>query len=589
MGEVPFNFLSHLERETGRIARECCGFGVDFQPIVRVADMRFGDFQVNGILPYGKRHGADPRQLAGQLLVALEGESNFSSFAEVEVSGAGFLNITLRVAALGGWLAAYGGAEDFRRAAIAAMAVAGRRVVLDYSCPNSAKQMHVGHLRSLVIGDCLYRLLSFLGAKVIRDNHIGDWGTQFGILLRQLRLEGVRLSAVPQEETLDLLESLYRRGNAEVDRSPEALAEARRELVALQGGDPERLALWKKINELSYASFQKIYDLADVQFDLVLGESFYRNSVARVYDELLDCSIAQEDDGALAVFHGEHKRFREQPFLVRKSDGTSNYAATDLATVLYRMETLGAEEILYVTDGRQRDHFEQLFLTVKKWFAAKNYPLPTLRHLWFGTVCGDDGKAIKTRSGEPVRLQELFDSAIGRAGEILRGKNPNLPADERTVIARAVGVGALKYGDLSQNRTSDYVFSLEKMLSFDGNTAPYLQYAVARGRAVRRRADGEALRPGTKLEPATTEERVLAHRLLLFPVALAMALEDLHPHLLCSYLYDLACEFSSFYDSSRIFGDEKEVAERRLGLCEITVNFLATGLQLLGIEPLDRM
>ncbi|MDR0679349.1 MAG: arginine--tRNA ligase [Puniceicoccales bacterium] len=589
MGKVPFDFLPHLEEKIGRVAQDRCGFGADFQPTVRVADAHFGDFQANGILPYGKRHGASPRQLAGQLLSALEEDDDFSALAVAEISGAGFLNIVLRAAALGEWLAAYGGPEDFRRAAAAVTGLAGRRVVLDYSCPNSAKQMHVGHLRSLAIGDCLYRLLDFFGAKVVRDNHIGDWGTQFGILLRQLRLEGVDLPSVPQEEALDLLESLYRRGNVETERSPKALMEARRELLALQGGDPERLALWEKINEISYASFQKIYDLTDVQFDLVLGESFYRNSVARVYDELLRCSVAEEDGGALVVFHGEHERFREQPFLVRKSDGTSNYAATDLAAVLYRVEHLAAEEILYVTDGRQRDHFEQLFLTVKKWFLAKNYPLPTLRHVWFGTVCGSDGKAIKTRSGEPVRLQELFDSAIGRAGEILAEKNPRLPAEERTAVACAVGVGALKYGDLSQNRTSDYVFSLEKMLSFEGNTAPYLQYAVARCRAIRRRADGEALRPGTNLEPDTAEERALARRLFLFPLTLAMALEDLRPHLLCSYLYELACEFSSFYDSSRIFGATREVAERRLGLCEVTANFLTIGLQLLGIKPLNRM
>ncbi|MDR2664343.1 MAG: arginine--tRNA ligase [Puniceicoccales bacterium] len=589
MGEIPFNFLNYLEGKIGEIARECCAFGSDFQPTVRPADAQFGDFQANGILSYGKRRGTNPRQLAGQLLAALEKDSDFSARARAEVSGGGFLNISLRAAALGEWLAAYGGAEEFRRAAAAATDLAGRRIVLDYSCPNSAKQMHVGHLRSLAIGDCLYRLLSFFGAKAIRDNHIGDWGTQFGILLRQLRVEGVDLASIPAGEGLDLLESLYRKGNGEVERSPEALAEARRELVALQNGDPGRLASWKKINELSYESFQKIYDLAGVEFDLVLGESFYRNSVGRVYGELLQCGIAEENGGALAVFHREHGRFREQPFLVRKFDGASNYAATDLATVLYRVETLGAEEILYVTDGRQRDHFEQLFLTVKKWFSAKGYPLPTLRHVWFGTVCGVDGKAIKTRSGEPVRLQELFDSAIAQAAEILAEKNPDLPPDERKAVARAVGVGALKYGDLSQNRTSDYVFSLGKMLSFEGNTASYLQYALARIGAIRRRAEGESVRAATCLEPATAEERAFARRLVLFPIALLATLEDLRPHLLCGYLYELACEFSSFYDSCRIFGEAEEVLGRRLGLCEVAANFLAMGLQLLGIVPLHRM
>jgi arginyl-tRNA synthetase len=273
---------------------------------------------------------------------------------------------------------------------------------------------------------------------------------------------------------------------------------------------------------------------------------------------------------------------------VRKSDGASNYAATDLAAVLYRVEKFSAEEILYVTDGRQRDHFEQLFLTVRKWFTAMGYPLPVLRHVYFGTVCGADGKAIKTRSGESVRLQELFDSAICRAGEIAAEKNPTLAAAEREKIAHAVGVGALKYGDLSQNRTSDYVFSLDKMLAFDGNTAPYLQYAVARIHAILRQAV-EAGRRGAAAAPVTAEECALARRLVFFPSALSLTVEDLRPHLLCGYLYELAGEFSSFYNGNRVLAADAATAGRRIALCEVTKTFLEIGLQLLGIETLRRM
>ena len=309
----------------------------------------------------------------------------------------------------------------------------------------------------------------------------------------------------------------------------------------------------------------------------------------RVYDELLRCAIAVEDAGALVVFHGEHEQFKDQPFIVRKSDGASNYAATDLAAVLYRTETLGAEEIIYVTDCRQRDHFEQLFLTVRKWFDAKGYPTPTLRHVHFGTVCGADGRAIKTRSGESMRLGDLFSEAIARARQIVGEKNRSLDGGEMERIATAVAVGAIKYGDLSQNRTSDYVFSLGKALSFEGNTAPYLQYACARIGAMVRRADGEGIRSRVPAQFETAEERAIGRRLVLFPSILAMALEDLRPHLICGYLYDLAVEFSSFYAANRIFGESRDVAERRLGLCRCVWNFLEIGLNLLGIEPLVRM
>ncbi|MDR2667535.1 MAG: arginine--tRNA ligase, partial [Puniceicoccales bacterium] len=510
MGAVPLDFQSYFEEKAMDIAVGRCGFDGNFRPFVRPAEAKFGDFQINGVLPFAKAIGANPRALAQKLRDALVDDGEFSARAGAEVAGAGFINLTLSSSALGQWLDIHAVADAFRRGISAATGLAGRRVIVDYSCPNSAKRMHVGHLRSMVIGDAIRRMVEFSGAKVLGDNHIGDWGTQFGILLRQIAVENVDLFSAEGDDVLDLLEGLYRRGTAAVGSSAEALDVARRELVALQNGDAVRVALWERINELSYASFQRIYDLCAVHFDLILGESFYRDKVQRVYDELLDCGVAVEDNGALVVFHEEHDRFCEQPFIVRKSDGASNYAATDLAAVLYRVEEFGAEEIIYVTDGRQRDHFEQLFLTVDKWFKAKGYKLPTLRHVWFGTVCGADGRAIKTRSGESMRLGDLFCEAIGRAGQVVDERSQSLPVDERERIAKAVAVGAIKYGDLVQNRTSDYIFSLEKSLSFDGNTAPYVQYACARISAILRRADGEGLRPGRLSGPASAEERALA-------------------------------------------------------------------------------
>ncbi|MDR1435929.1 MAG: arginine--tRNA ligase [Puniceicoccales bacterium] len=589
MGGAPFDFQRHFEGLIGSIGRGRCAFGDDFCPLVRPAAGRFGDFQCNGILAMGGRFGQNPRQLAEKLCAELMLDGTFRAIASAEVAGPGFVNVELNASAIGDWLATYGDGENFRRAASAATELAGRTVVVDYSCPNSAKRMHVGHLRSMVIGNAICRMEKFFGAKALGDNHIGDWGTQFGIVLRQIAEEGLDLDSLSGDDALDCIEELYRRGAAAVERSPNALLGARRELVALQVGDPVRLSIWRKINELSYGSFQRIYDLCDVQFDMVLGESFYAPMVERVYGELLRCGVAVEDDGALVVFHGEHDRFGEQPFIVRKSDGASNYAATDLATVLYRVEELGADEIIYVTDGRQRDHFEQLFLTVRKWFGAMGYAVPTLRHVWFGTVCGDGGKAIKTRSGESPSLQNLFDSAIGQAVRIVAEKSSVADLCERERIARAVAVGAIKYGDLCQNRTSDYVFSLDSALTFDGNTAPYLQYACARIGAIVRRGADEGATPSARPVPETAEERTLARRLVFFPIALAMAMGDFRPHVLCSYLYDLAVEFSSFYGANRIFGEGDVAVARRLGLCKSAGNFLEIGLKLLAIEPLGRM
>jgi arginyl-tRNA synthetase len=588
---APLDFQMYFNGTISQIARAACGFNDEFQARVYPANARFGDFQANGIITYAKQVGENPIYLAKELLSALMSDEDFAkNIAAADVAGAGFINFKLSADAIDNWLRTYDSVDSIRESIESSWR--GRTIVVDYSGPNSAKQMHVGHLRSLVIGDALQKIFSFCGADVLRDNHVGDWGTQFGILLRQIRIEAIDLSTENFDDLLELLESAYRRGHAAAQESEKVLNEARAELLALQSGDSERVGLWKQINAISYASFQEIYDLAGVQFDYALGESFYRDLVDRVYKELLECGIAKEDSGALLVFHSEHERFCEQPFMVRKSDGASNYATTDLATILYRVENLAADDIVYVTDCRQCDHFEQLFLTVEKWFRAKNYRIPRLYHVPFGTICGPDGKAIKTRSGESVRLKRLFAEAIDAARKIAEQKSNDIDEKSLGKISKAIGVGAIKYGDLSQNRSSDYVFSFDKMLSLDGNTAPYLQYAVARIRSIFRKIPDNFPKNENftdKLSPQTCEENALVRHLLRFPVAVRQTIEELRPHLLCTYLYELAGAFSAFYNVNRVFCENHTDSRRRIIFCERTLLVLELGLQLIGVETLERM
>jgi arginyl-tRNA synthetase len=508
---------------------------------------------------------------------------------EAFVSGPGFITFKLSDVFLLQWLNVYRDEECLRHGA--GERFLGKKIVVDYSSPNAAKQMHVGHLRSMIIGESIRRLLKFCGAEVIRDNHIGDWGTQFGILILMVKRRSCDFQN-PSSVVLETLEALYKEGVALTKENQDLLEAARAELIRLQQGDRDNMALWQKINEVSYRAFEEIYDEMDIHFDYVLGESFYRDQVDRVCRELQALEIAELSDGALVVWHREHPRFCEQPFLVRKKDGASNYATTDLAALLYRVEHFHADEIIYVTDGRQQDHFQQLFLTAEAWFNKKRYIFPILKHVWFGAILGEDGKAIKTRSGDPIRLRALMDEAKSRAYDIVSEKNPALLEEEKRQIARVVGLGAIRYADLSQNRTRDYVFSWEKLLSFEGNTAPYLLYAVARIHAIFRKLDPqikEETTTGIILSLETQEERVLAKKLVLFPCALDQAMEELRPHFLCTYLYELTEAFSSFYNANRIIGEEQEVMVRRLILCSRTLLILEQGLYLLGIETLEKM
>ncbi len=583
-----FNLAAELDSVLKSAATTAGLDAAAFAPEVRVADPKHGDFQANGVLGYAKSRKQNPRAVADQLVAALP--ASVKDLADVTIAGPGFINFTLKPAALLTWLTQFSTRESL--AAAAAAAHHGQTWVVDYSSPNTAKQMHVGHLRSAVIGEAICRLLSFTGARVLRDNHLGDWGTQFGKLIY-----GYKRWANPDAlatDPIEELERLYKLGhNATPEGSPE-LDEARRELVALQNGDPENVALWQKFSEVSLAAFQQIYDRLGIRFDHNLGESFYNDKVERIYRELTETipPIAVESEGALVVFHPEHPRFAKQPFIIRKADGASNYASTDLATALYRVEHFKADGIAVVTDFRQSDHFEQLILTVKKWFAAKNYRLPELHHITFGAVTGEDGKALKTRDGGTIKLKALLDEAEERAFAIVSEKNPDLPETERREIARIVGIGAVQYADLSQNRSSNYVFSWDKMLALDGNTAPYLLYAVARIHSIFRKAgtspdDPSLARLATPFETPT--ELALARKLVKFPDAIRLATDSFRPHFLGLYLFELAGDYSSFNNADKVLVDDPAIRARRLLLCARTLLQLETGLHLLGLRTLTRM
>jgi arginyl-tRNA synthetase len=591
--QVSFNPSLEIDRVLRETALSVPSIGPDFDPGVRPADPRFGDFQANGVLGYAKRKGINPRELGEALLHALQASDKLDpKQIEMTISGPGFLNFRLSGEFLWQWLLEHAGKEDFRAGATSLRK--GRTIVIDYPSANTAKQAHIGHIRPMVIGEAIARLLDFCGAKTIRDNHIGDWGTNFGTLIMKIKRDGINLEQI-SENPLAALDNLYKAGSALEQEQPELREQSRSELVSLQNGDPENTALWEQIVEISTQTFDALFAQLGVRVDHTLGESFYRDKVDRIYDELTETGLAEESDGALVVWHDEVKKFsrdneRPYPFNIRKKDGASNYATTDLATILYRVEEFKAEEVVYLTDARQQDHFEQLFLTTKKWFAAKNYPLPQMNHVWWGTILGPDKKPFKTKSGETIKLQALLDEACQRAYTVVTAKNPELEEEERRQIARTVGIGALKYADLSSNRTQDYVFDWDRMLSFEGNTAPYLLYAVARINSIFRKTgiDPDAAIEGAS--PLETEaEQTLARKLMGLPNALELTLHDLRPHFLCTYLHELAGAYSSFYNADKVMVEETDVRARRLLLCARARTVLITGLELLGIDPLERM
>ncbi len=549
-------------------------------------DPKFGDYQTNALMALAKARKMNPRQLAAAVVARLQVENVCE---RVEVAGAGFLNFRLKPAVLAQTLEAAARGEHLFFEPVAQP----RTVVVDFSSPNVAKSMHVGHIRSTILGDSLARTLRLLGHKVITDNHLGDWGTQFGMLLVGWKrdLNAAALKADPIGE----LERLYKRAAAECNASSAALEAARQELVKLQRGEEENLGIWHEMISLSRVQFDAIYQRLGVKFDQTLGESFYHPRLQPLVQELRNKGIARESEGALAVFFEDIPQLKPHPALVRKSDGAFNYTTTDLATLSYRLETWHPDEVVYVTDARQQLHFQQLFAAFRRWHPETK---TRLAHVWFGSILGEDGKPFKTRSGETVKLTDLLDEAEERAFKAVSDKNPELPEAERHEVARVIGLGALKYADLLPNRQGDYVFSWDKLLALNGNTAPYLQYAYARIRSIFRKGNvGQGLSRGPLSEPpasaslqlAAPEELALARHLLNFGLVLEAVADDYRPNFLCNYLYDLAGRFTGFYENCPVLKSEAEQRASRLVLCALTARVLKQGLDVLGIETLEQM
>jgi arginyl-tRNA synthetase len=557
-------------------------------------DPKFGDYQSNALMALAKTRKLNPRQLATDVVAQLD----VGGICEpVEIAGAGFLNFRLKPAVLAQALAGASRGEHlfFDRAN------RPKTVVLDFSAPNVAKPMHVGHIRSTGIGDALQRTLRLLGHDVKSDNHIGDWGTQFGKLL--LGWKQILDRAALERDAITELERLYKVINAECDANPARLEEAKAELVKLQAGDAENTQVWKEMIALSQRQFDAIYGRLGVKFDFTLGESFYNPWLGDVVQDLLRRGIARESEGAVGVFSDGSLPPKEDPFLVnrdgewvpepaliRKSDGGYNYMTTDLATIDYRLKTWSPEEIVYVVDDRQSGHFKKLFATFARW-QPEAAGRTRLAHVGFGKILGEDGKPFKTRSGDTVKLGELLDEAEERAFSIVSEKNAELPEAQRKEIARVIGLGAVKYADLLPNRQSDYIFSWDKMLALQGNTAPYLQYAYARIRSIFRKAgerSGEAGVPEFKLEAA--EELALAKHLLNFGLTLEAVAAEWRPNYLCNYLFELAGKFTSFYENCPVLkADDEATRNSRLALCDLTARVLQLGLATLGIETVEQM
>ena len=538
------------------------------------ADARFGDYQTNAAMVAAKAQRANPRQVAAQMIERI----NVSDFCEpLEIAGAGFINFRLKPAFVAQQTRAL--LDDAHLGV--PQAEQPRKIVLDFSSPNVAKPMHVGHIRSTILGDTLTRIARFLGHEVITDNHIGDWGTQFGKVIYGWK--HFRDDAALERDAIQELVRLYKQANALADTDAAVMTACREELVKLQAGDPENLEIWKRTVALSWKEFEAMYGLLDIHFDEHLGESFYNDALAPLVDKLLACGIAEVSEGAVCVFFRDNPALADKPCLVRKSDGGFLYATTDLATIEYRIARWNADAVWYVVGAPQALHFEQIFATAARMGITGN-----LRHVAFGSILGEDRKLMKTRSGENVGLRDVLEEAQERSLRIVEQKNPEMPAEEKAEIARIIGIGAVKYAELSQFRMSDYVFSWDKMLSFQGNTAPYLQNAYVRIRSIFRKLGGEFTLPSTLAltEPA---ELALSKKLLQFGETVPQIIEDFRPNLLANYLYELANTFHGFYEACPVLKSEGATRESRLALCELTARVLREGLGLLGIRVPERM
>jgi len=575
--------IRHLLNQRFQTAFQQCDLA-DTPAVIKPSSRpEFGHYQANGIMGAAKRRKMNPRQLANEVLNHLD----LSDIAEkVEIAGPGFINIHLNAT----WLA-----DELNtllaspRLNIASVTNEEKQcIVADYSGPNLAKEMHVGHLRSTIIGDAVVRVLDFLGHNVIRQNHVGDWGTQFGMLIaHMLDQDNEQLNI-----SLSDLEAFYRAAKIRFDNEPEFTAKARDYVVKLQAGDPICLQHWQQFIQISLHHCETVYQRLGVLLsrDDVHPESAYNDDLADIISELKTKNLAVQDQGAAVVFLEElgNKSGEPLPVIVQKSDGGYLYATTDLAALRYRYQQLKADRLLYFVDARQNLHLESVFLIAKKaQFVAEN---TDLAHFAFGTMMGQDGKPFKTRTGGTTKLIDLLDEAEQRAFELVSEKNPTLSDEERRTIAHHIGIGAVKYADLSKNRLSDYVFNWDNMLSFEGNTAPYLQYAYARIQSIFRKVNSEIKHAPAEITLLNEAAEIqLAVKLLQLEDCLETVAKDGTPHILCHYLYEVAGLFMSFYEACPILKAEAQIQTSRLGLAKATANTLKTGLNLLGIHVMERM
>ena len=559
-----------------RIEAAFTALGLSGQALLQSASRpEFGDYQANGVMAASKRAGKNPHEVAQAVIDAIDLDGIAS---DLSVAGPGFINITLAP-------------QFIANAATSPQPSADpQRVVVDYSGPNLAKQMHVGHLRSTIIGDCIARVLESLGHTVIRQNHVGDWGTQFGMLLTFMAEQGAA------SHSLADLEHFYRQAKQRFDTDDDFQTRSRQAVVQLQSGDADMLVQWQKFIEISMSHCQSLYDRLGIDLSAadMDGESSYNDDLKNTIEHLDAQGLLTESDGAQCVFLDEfkNKEGETQPIIVQKSDGGYLYSTSDLACLRRRIGNFKADRVLYFVDARQALHFKQVFAVADA--AGISNPQVQLVHMPFGTMLGKDNKPFKTREGALVKLSELLDEAISRASKLLQeravqSKNPDIDDDELAALAEIIGIGAVKYADLSKNRTSDYVFDWDQMLSFDGNTAPYLQYAYSRTRSIFSRGDVDVAALPEHVVSEGEPERRLAVAIAGYQDLLEQVAQEGYPHQLCAYLYDLAGRFTQFYEQCPILTSDDAVKTRRLTLTKQTGDVLANGLTLLGIRVAERM
>ena len=549
--------------------------------VTPATDRRFGDYQSNAAMVLAKQRGENPRKIADAIIDRID----VSEISEpANVAGAGFINFTLKREAVEKKITEL--LRDERLGV--ALSSSPKKIVIDFGSPNVAKPMHVGHIRSTFLGDALARIAEFLGHDVIRDNHIGDWGTQFGMVIwgwkNLLDLEALKRDPIAE------LVRIYKETN-ERGIKDEAIREAvRGELVKLQAGDPENFSIWKKCVDLSIQEFSRAYELLDIRYDIVRGESFYNDRLPGVVDRLLKSGLAEISEGAVCVFFRDIPDLADKPCIIRKRDGGYNYATTDVATVDYRIKELNRDTVWIVTGAPQQLHFRQIFEIAKREGYRADF-----RHIPNGNILGPDRKLMKTRSGENVPLADLLEEAMARAEKIIGEKNPELSDPDRKQIAKIIGIGAIKYADLSQYRMTDYVFSFDRMLSLQGNTAPYLQNAYVRIRSIFRKAapSGTAVAELPisidQVILAESAELGLAKKLSQFPEIVPQVLQDFRPNILANYLFELANSFHTFYEACPVLKADELTRSARLALCSLTGLILRRGLKLLGIDVPERM